>query len=138
MVFSFKNTYRKYYKWTLPCEVTIEIPKDYPLSDFENEWIIIKDNTMTIHKEYSWDGCSPKRILLNKYIIGTWDGPINKETGEQICYYPSLIHDVLCQFRIGTRRNADHIFYWMMSLKGFKCRWLYYSAVRVFGLFVKF
>ena len=124
---------KKYYKWTLPEDVTIVIPKKYALPDFENEWVTIKNNVMTIHQGYSWDGCSPKRIIFDKIILGTWDGPVR--SGRQICYYPSLFHDVLCQFKIGDRETADKIFKWSLKVEGFIFRGPYYSAVRVFGTF---
>jgi hypothetical protein len=130
---------KKYYKWTLEDgDVTIIIPDKYKLPDFENEWVTIKDNVMTIRNGYSWDGCSPKRILFGKLIVGTWDGPIDPGTGKQVAYIPSLVHDILCQFEIGTRKRADRIFRYLLDLVDFKFKRLYYRAVRIFGFFVSF
>ena len=127
-----KSLFKRPYKWTLEEDFTIMLPCALTIPNFENEWCIIKNNTLTIKSGYSWDGCSPKRTLFGK-LVGTWDGNILEETEKQELYYPSLVHDVLCQFKIGKRKVNDQIFHWMMAKVDFELKELYYRAVRVFG-----
>ncbi|EPJ56344.1 MAG: hypothetical protein OFPI_00110 [Osedax symbiont Rs2] len=68
--------------------------------DFEREdvkWLIIKGGKLTISAEYSWDGCTPKWQPFGLFTIGTPDGALRH--GVPWIYHPSLVHDVLCQFR---------------------------------------
>ena len=125
---------KKFYKFTLEDDYELEIPPCFPIPDFQNEWISIKSNHLIINKGYSWDGCSPKRILFGKFIVGTWDGNINPKTGLPQLYYPSLVHDSLCQFKIPTRKLSDDIFNWMMVGVNFPYRGIYYSMVRTFSV----
>lgn len=118
-----------YYKWTLEEEFTIDLHQ--PTLNFNCEWVSVVNGIITISKFYSWDGCSPKKKLANKVIVGTWDGPINKQTGRQWCYHASLVHDALYQFKIGYRKDADKQFHKL--LRGFWLRGVYYRAVRLFG-----
>lgn len=126
------NIYKKVYKWTLEENYEMEVSPLFLLPDFQNEWVNIEQNHITIKRGYSWDGCSPKRKLFG-IVIGTWDGPIEEATGKPQLYYPSLIHDVLTQFRIGDRKTADQIFLWLMYEHEFKYAKLYYKAVRLYG-----
>jgi len=121
----------KYYKWTLEKDVTFTIPQRFPLSNFSNEWVAIIDNAITVRTGYSWDGCSPK-IKIFGLIIGTWDGI--KKNDKQELYYPSLIHDALCQWKVGDRLVTDQIFLWMMHETRFIFRHLYYFAVRCYSI----
>ncbi len=85
-----------------------------------------------IFEGYSWDGCTPKFQLFGK-VLGTWDGPIDKKTGKPAAYYPSLVHDVLCQFENKvpyTRKEIDKIFYSLLKYYKFPYPRLYYNAVR--------
>lgn len=129
---AWSNLLKRPYKWTLSEDYFIRIPDEYPLPDFQNEWVTIVNNYMKVHSQYSWDGASFKRIIFGK-LVGIWDGLVIESTGKQQLYYPTLIHDILTQFRIGRRKTADQIFYWMMEDVGFKFKKLYYRAVRIFG-----
>jgi hypothetical protein len=125
------SVFKHVYKWTLEDDFTIVIPNNLKLPDFENQWCKIESNVITVKRKYSWDGCSPKRKILGM-TIGTWDGPINPETGKQWCYEASLIHDVLCQFGIGKRKTADAIFRYLLG--DFILKDVYYYAVRSFSI----
>ena len=65
--------------------------------EFDNKWVTIKESTITIRAGYAWDGCSPKITFLGLLNFGTPDGILY--LGKPWLYYPSLIHDVLCQFK---------------------------------------
>jgi hypothetical protein len=140
----------KYYKWTLDEPVVIDLNilirgRSFKFDDFHNKWCDITNNIMTISAQYSWDGCTPKRKLFNKFVIGTWDGPIIKSVRniyiclqpntkllfKQLCYYPSLLHDVICQFHIGKKKLADLLFKYMLFQLKFKLAIVYYGAVRL-------
>lgn len=117
------------YKWKLEEDYIIDIDA----SDAEFEFVSIKDNRMTIKAGYAWNGCSPKFSLFGLKMIGTPDGIIDYQTGKQMCYYATLVHDALYQFKIGNRKNADLMFYNILKNANFKMAKLYYIVVRVFG-----
>ncbi len=107
---------------------------------FNNPWLEISENGDIIIKGthangYAWDGCTPKFNIFDLFLIGTPDGRTIVNTGKPITYYASLIHDILCQFRkdIGiSRRQADKVF--LIYLGNFNLRYLYYIAVRAYGM----
>lgn len=104
-----------------------------------NHWLTIDwKGNITIQKNYSWDGCTPKLFKIGKYWVGTPDGRISKRTGKPQAYYASLIHDVLYQFMKSskmpfTRKEMDDFFKVILKRDGFKFSGLYYTAVRLFG-----
>lgn len=88
-----------------------------------------------VHRGYSWDGCSPKVTFFNAAVFGTWDGPLLKD-GYPTCYYPSLVHDALCQFARSYRfpytyAEIDRVFLRMMLDAGWVNAHAYYDAVRL-------
>ena len=105
---------------------------------FVGKWGKIENGTLTIYKNYAWDGCSPKCKIFGKYIIGTPDGwfkgfrYIKNWTRKA-----SLVHDFLYQFSdyiFGlTRQIADYIFFMMLVELKFSLKYTYYTAVRIFG-----
>lgn len=97
--------------------------------DQEHEFCKVKDGWLYIFKGYAWDGCTPK-IKLGPVVLGVWDGPILNSTGKQACYYPSLYHDCLIQYRIGTRKQADELF--EVMLQAIEFEW-----AKTYALFVK-
>jgi len=99
--------------------------------DFESEFVVIKDNTLTIKKGYAWDGCTPTRSFIGLFYIGIPNGHTDYRTGKPFCYYASLVHDALYQYEIGTRKKADGIFYLMLD--EFPLSKVYYWAVRLCG-----
>jgi len=107
---------------------------------FNNPWLEISENGDIIIKGthadgYAWDGCTPKFNIFDLFLIGTPDGRTIVNTGKPITYYASLVHDILCQFRkdIGiSRRQADKVF--LIYLGDFNLRYLYYIAVRTYGM----
>lgn len=116
------------YKWKLPEDYTTTISDKTII--FGNKWVNIQNGTMRISKGYAWDGCTPK-WRIKKLMFGIPDGKIDPETGKQMCYYASLVHDVLYQFVIGDRKDADEEF--LKRMKGFIHRRQYYYAVRHWG-----
>lgn len=110
--------------------------------EFENEWFkLSKDGTVIVkgthYKGYAWDGCSPKWKIKDLYI-GTWEAVLNWDTGKSKTYYASLIHDVFYQFSKNVRffikrKEIDREFYNILKRDKFRCAFLYYIAVRLFG-----
>ena len=101
---------------------------------FLNERCSIADGSITVNKWYAWDGCSPKFDFAGLVVIGVPDGRLYE--GFPITYYPSLVHDVLCQFRSEIPITKDHaltIFNDMLKDVGFLPRPLYVAAVKHFG-----
>ena len=105
---------------------------------FANEWISIQGGQIVISAGYSWDGCSPTKSILNGMIwLGPWDGPL-QEDGRPAAFYPSLVHDALCQFKdqIYIRKaSAVAVFDEMLGTTSFPrlLRDIYVSAVNEFG-----
>lgn len=125
----------KIYTYTLERGYTYAGPPPVSGSAYSSAWINISPaGLITIAKGYAWDGCSPKVILFNALLIGTWDGPIRN--GFPVCYYPSLVHDALCQFA-STRKfpytflQIDDIFLKMLEEVGWVNARGYYRAVRI-------
>ncbi len=108
--------------------------------EFENDWLKISGDGVIVVKGsyshgYAWDGCSPKWNFFDLWLLGTPDGRNLVNTQKPITYYASLIHDILLQYQsdIGiTRKEADRIF--LHFLGDFSSRYLYYFAVRAFGI----
>ncbi len=112
--------------------------------NFENEWLHMSQNGDIVvkgshSKGYAWDGCTPKWNFFDLFLVGTPDGRIIVNTEKPITFYASLIHDILCQFRsdIGiSRKEADRVF--LTYLGDFSLRYLYYFAVRSYGVYLGF
>lgn len=105
---------------------------------FEAEWLRIGlSGEITIkanQQGYAWDGCTPKRSLLNLAIIGVPDGHVDYRTGLPYTYHASLVHDALYQYLDTipvTKSQVDQLFLEMLG--DFKLRRLYYWMVRLFG-----
>ena len=64
--------------------------------NYENDWVSIEGGKLTIKKNYSWNGCSPKVKLFGR-IYGTPEGPMMKD-GKPQTYYATMVHDALYQF----------------------------------------
>lgn len=99
--------------------------------------IIAENGTITVKKDYAWDGCSPKICVLDLFWLGTPDGVINEN--KPVTYYASLVHDALGQFSQRdnmpfNRQERDLIFLEMLEEKKFFFSWLYYIAVAIFGV----
>ena len=120
-----------YYKWKLEKDYTFE----YEAEDAEYSYAKVKDNRVTIKAGYAWNGCSPKRSVLDVFVVGITDGIVYFETGKQKLYYPTLEHDCLYQYKIGRRKQADRRFLRRMNKVHFKLAYLYYIFVRIFGVF---
>lgn len=75
--------------------------------DYRNEWIEIGACSITIHRGYAWDGCSPAVRLPGGIWLGTPDGPLMAD-GRPQTFYASLVHDPLCQWadEIPIRKQA--------------------------------
>lgn len=114
---------------------------------FLSDWLSVEqvegETVITVPKNYSWDGCSPKFKICGK-IIGTPDGKIDPKTGKPVTYYASLIHDALYQFRKEiaknhnvsvkeVRKKSDQIFLNILFDANFGLALPYYIAVRIFG-----
>ena len=121
------------YKWTLDEDVGVEYPDEHVYCD--NGWVSIDQGHMIIRKGYSWDGCSPKFTILGVLRIGIPDGIIDSRTGKQSCYYASLYHDALYQFKIGKRSIADTMFLEVMKKANFPLAYVYWFLVRSISWF---
>lgn len=65
---------------------------------FTGKWLSVRDGVITVQAGYAWDGCSPSWYLPLLGWVGVPDGPTGKD-GLPQSYYPTLVHDALCQFR---------------------------------------
>lgn len=122
-----------------------KIPQDLVFRDLKKNkvrMIIEKSGRITIKKNYSWDGCTPKFSILDLFIFGTPDGIRFGKEQKPKTYYASLVHDAFYQFipdmedkTIITRDDADDFFYRMLKENDFALSRLYWWAVHVFGQF---
>lgn len=120
---------KRAYKWKLKEPFSIRTETE----DVEHEWCVVKDGMLTIKAGYAWNGCTPKFSVLDWFLIGTPDGIIDYRTGKQKAYYATLVHDCMYQYRIGTREQADWMFYCALKSCEFMLAGLYYWAVKTFG-----
>lgn len=101
--------------------------------DRQREWFSIKrDGTLTVNKDYSWDGCSPK-FRIGPVLMGVWDGPI-QDSGRPLLWEASLVHDALCQYNKKykvpfSRKMIDELFLKLMLEVQWEQANLYYKAV---------
>lgn len=105
--------------------------------DYRNEWIDIRHGAILIQPGYAWNGCSPAWRLPGGVWLGTPDGPLGVD-GRPLTYYPSLVHDALCQWagEIPIRQSATvALFGDMLREAGFPPWrvWLYAIAVDKLG-----
>jgi hypothetical protein len=107
---------------------------------FSSPWLEIQPDGRTIVKGsyckgYAWDGCSPKYNFLD-FIIGTPDGRFDYNTGKQITYYASMIHDALYENKSKiplSRKEVDLIFKANLRVSRFRWTRVYYFFVRLLG-----
>jgi hypothetical protein len=99
-------------------------------------WLTIEPRgLLSIEKDYSWDGCSPK-ITFGPLVMGIWDGPLEPD-GKPMCYYPSLVHDAFCQFAPLYENfpysfaQIDLNFLYMLQGNNWQYAEDYYRAVRL-------
>lgn len=109
---------------------------------FKCKWLEIDEKgTITVKKNYAWDGCSIKKSIFDLFIVGTPEGIIDYNTGKPKTYYASLVHDALYQFHSYhtiERKEIDLIFLEMLKNCKFRLAYLYYFVVRKLGgAFVK-
>tara|TARA_B100001094_G_scaffold333468_1_gene413030 strand:+ start:17934 stop:18371 length:438 start_codon:yes stop_codon:yes gene_type:complete len=108
--------------------------KNFEGVSLQHQWFTIEKGTLTIHKNYAWDGCSPKMYILGVGTLGTPDGALRY--GRPWTYHASLVHDVLCQFRYDlpfTKRQVIEVFYDQLHALRFPLRRLYVWVVKHFG-----
>lgn len=98
--------------------------------------VLEKGGRIVVMRGYAWNGCSPKFCLCD-ILLGTPDGVVDVRTGRPKTYYASLVHDALCQFLPDglplSRSEVDRCFLRLLGESGFRPRWLYYAAIRLFG-----
>lgn len=103
-------------------------------------WLHISDGLAIVPRGYSCNGNSPKwaaEILGDWYLIGTPDGPYNKN-GDPITARAFFWHDAFYQYGKETgmgRKIGDMVYRDILLADGVK-KWrasAYYAAVRVFG-----
>lgn len=123
------------YKWVIRQDFQTVLPFDVP--DSRHGYCTVQHGVLTIKSGYAWDGCTPKWSVFGLFILGTPDGHVNYRTGLPFCYYPSLVHDCLYQYGIGSRLEADRLLLKMLRDAGFPLARVYYCAVRVFGALTK-
>ncbi|MFC1807115.1 hypothetical protein ACFL0T_01960 [Candidatus Omnitrophota bacterium] len=120
--------------------------KDFVYSDtgwkldkeFDSMWLKISTNgEVTVkanYRGYAWDGCTPKKSILNLIIIGVPDGHVNHRTMKPYTYYASMVHDALYQYLDSVpiqKKDIDLLF--LKMLGDFKLRRIYYFFVNHFG-----
>ncbi len=98
-----------------------------------NNWISIYGCEIIVRAGYAWNGCSPK-----KFILGRWIGTPDTQTN----IIASLFHDALVQFInvpefTLSKEQVDLIFYHIMEKRGFLLACQYYCAVVRFGKYEK-
>ena len=122
------------YAW----ESGITFDRDYAFKDQKGRvrLVLERGGRMTITRGYAWNGCSPKICFLD-VLLGTPDGVVDARTGRPKTFHATLVHDALYQFLDDglplTRADADRCFLRLLDVTGFRLRYLYYAAVRVFG-----
>ncbi len=124
---------KKQWKYRLAEQRIFELPELAGIS-YRNAWVVIANGRMKISAGYAWDGCSPKYQLMGLWSFGTPDGVLRE--GEPWLYEPSLVHDVLCQFRAElpvTKAQSVRIFNDMMVDRNWPLRRLYTWAVDKLG-----
>lgn len=144
------------YKFTTESVHEFDIPeyngKPYNLRNHHGDILASVDpkGTLIVYPSYSWDGCTPKfelKLFGKKVVFGVWDGRITYE-GKQQLYYPTMVHDVLCQIYYAkhginfySRKDIDVIFHNSMREPVYEISGLirktYYVACRVFGIIHK-
>jgi hypothetical protein len=124
----------KSYSWQSP----FRLDRDWAFQDEKGHTrlVLTSDGTITVVRGYAWDGCTPKKCILD-VNVGTPDGVVYLPTGRPKTYYASLVHDALYQFLPDglplTRAQADRCFFLLMTEHEFALRHVYYGAVRAFG-----
>jgi len=105
----------------LPCYVKIEF------KDIKGRvWMTITNHTITISKDYAWDGCTPKKWW------GIWWGVPDFHSTN----LASLLHDALLQFHKTEhfqfkRKTIDEIFRLILDECDFLLSDVYYYGVRI-------
>lgn len=98
-------------------------------------WLIVGPGTkLTVKKNYSWDGCSPKVAKIGPFWLGTIDTKRN--------WQASCVHDSLYQFGLVEgfpylKVDADTTFYNIMTKYKFRLAGLYHYAVDKLGKYRK-
>lgn len=124
-------------EYSFRSEIADRLTEDLPFCSEEKlRLVIAQDGTITVKKDYAWDGCSPKLNILGLFWIGIPDGALDE--GKPATYYATLVHDALGQFCEENdypfdRRQRDLIFKEMLEQKHFKLSLIYYLAIKIFG-----
>lgn len=121
----------KIYRYRLEEDYEVTVPVKHP--DVKHPYCEVENGRVTIKCGYSWDGCTPNFAPLKMFYLGTPNGIIDYRTGKTVTYYASLVHDCLCQYKIGTKRDADLLFRDMLLRSGWPMSRVYFWAVRIFG-----
>ena len=113
------------------------MPHQKKVKGKNNNWVIVKDWTCTIHtdvgvirfkikKDYWYDLASVPKILRSIIDNGSGDGRV---------LIAALIHDALYDTHLFTRNLSDIIFYQLLLAQGvFKpLAYTYYKAVDICG-----
>lgn len=122
------------YSWQSP----FKVDEDHAFFDDRGKvrLIIQRDGTITVTRDYAWNGCSPK-VCVFDFLFGTPDGVVHRDSGRPKTYFASLVHDALYQFLQEdlplTRRQSDEAFLLLMQKYDFAPARLYWLAVRIFG-----
>ena len=122
------------YRFRLETDLVLRVDTDWlgqhEFSDGSGKvWLKLDGRTITIARGYAWDGSSPKRLVL-----GRWVGTPDYEATRMA----SLVHDALYQFLhvrcfpLG-RKDCDRLFGRIMKARGFPLWWLYSGAVLLCG-----
>lgn len=127
-------------KWAIDSTYVYKLEEDFLIYlpelkgiNIKLPYVSVSDGLLKIHKDYAWNGCTPKFKIFGLKIIGTSDGTIDYATGKPLLYYASLVHDALYQYQVIDRKKTDKIFLRLMNDVEFFLANEYYYAVRLFG-----
>lgn len=120
----------EHYRWQSPVRPTQDCA--FQDSSGTTRLVIEVDGTITVMKDYAWDGCTPKFYAADLRFEMP-EGATHRDSRLPCTYYATLVHDALYQFlgahNIYRRIDADRCFATLLREHGFRARALYYGGL---------